>query len=107
MSRTLIVARIRPGSESKVGRIFATSDSTDLPVELGVQERNLYSLHDIYVHVIDFSSSDGDSLAGARTLPGFRQISRDLAPYISPYDPAWTQPQDAVAKRFYHWRAPA
>jgi cyclase len=107
MSRTLIVARIRPGAEPEVGRIFATSDATDLPVEIGVQERSLYSLHDIYIHVIDFGSSDEDPLARARALPGFKQISRDLAPYISPYDPSWARPQDAVAQRFYHWRAPA
>jgi hypothetical protein len=107
MSRTLIVARIRPGTESEVGRIFAESDATDLPTEIGVQERSLYSLHDIYVHVIDFGAGSKGSLEHARALPGFQQISRDLAPFISPYDPGWTRPQDAVAQRFYHWRASA
>jgi Polyketide synthesis cyclase len=33
MSRTLIVARIRPGAEPEVGRNFATSDASDLPAE--------------------------------------------------------------------------
>jgi cyclase len=107
MSRTLIVARIRPGAEPEVGRIFAASDATDLPAEIGVRERSLYSLHDVYVHVVDFATSDDRVLEHARTLPGFRQISHDLAPHISPYDPAWARPQDAVARRFYHWRAPA
>jgi cyclase len=107
MSRTLIVARIQPGAEPDVGRIFAASDATELPDEIGVQERSLYSLHDIYVHVVDFAASDEHSLERARALPGFRQISRDLTPYISPYDPAWARPQDAVARCFYRWRAPA
>lgn len=105
MTRTLIVARIRPGAEAEVGRIFAASDATDLPAEIGVQERSLYSLHDIYVHVVDFTAGVEPALERARSLPGFQQISRDLTPYISPYDPNWARPQDAVARRFYHWRA--
>src|SRR4051812_35755298 len=107
MNRTLIVARIRPGTEPDVGRIFAASDATDLPAEIGVQERSLYSLHDVYVHVVDFAAGDQPPLERARALPGFRQVSRDLTPFISAYHPSWERPQDAVARRFYHWRAPA
>ena len=106
MSRTLIVARIRPGAENEVGRIFAASDDTSLPKAIGVRERSLYSLGDIYVHLVDIVGESDQSLEHARRLAGFQQISRDLAPFISQYDSNWSRPQDAVAKQFYHWRAP-
>lgn len=107
MTRTLIVARIRPGAEASVGRIFAESDATDLPAVLRVRERSLYSFDDIYVHVVDTAGETERTLERARSLPAFRQISRDLAPYISSYNSNWGRPQDAVATRFYHWRPDA
>lgn len=107
MSRTLIVARIRPGTEAQVGRIFAASDATPLPAAIGVRERSLYSLDDIYVHVVDTGGEAAPDLDRARALPGFQQISLDLQPYISPYLSNWSGPQDAVARRFYHWRPDA
>lgn len=105
MSRTVIVARIQPGAEREVGEIFATSDSSSLPAAIGVRERSLYSLADVYLHVVDFTSNGDPSLERARQLAGFQQISADLAPYISPYRSTWKGPQDAIAKQFYHWRA--
>lgn len=103
MNRTLIVARIRPGSESEVARIFAESDDTSLPVEAGVAERSLYSLQDIYVHVIDFEKDGMQTVAAVQNHQEFRDISERLAEFISPYSPTWRSPRDAMAARFYHW----
>jgi cyclase len=106
VNRTLIVARIRPGTEPEVARIFAASDATTLPTQLGVQERTLYSLDDLYVHLIEMDEDPDISLQKAGELPAFTRINDDLKPFISAYNPAtWRTPQDAVAKKFYHWTA--
>lgn len=106
MNRTIIVARIEPDAQRAVADVFAASDATSLPYDLGVQQRTLYSLQDIYLHVIDFNQDPGEALRKATQLPGFRQISDDLKPYIKPYDArTWRTPQDAVAKQFYRWAA--
>jgi cyclase len=39
----------------------------------------------------------------AQSLPAFRAVSEDLRPFITAYDPNWRSPQDAMARRFYHW----
>jgi cyclase len=103
VNRTLIVARIRPGSESEVARIFAESDTTSLPVEAGVVERSLYSLQDVYIHVIDFDRDGSQSVAAVQDHKEFRDVSDRLAEFISPYSPTWKSPRDATAARFYHW----
>jgi len=104
MNRTLIVARMDPSSESEVARIFAASDATSLPRQLGVTHRSLYRLDDVYIHLVEMDGDPAERLRTARGLPGFRQISADLDPYIRPYDPAtWRSPQDALAREFYRW----
>jgi cyclase len=106
MNRTIIVARIRPDAEPDVAEIFGKSDATSLPHELGVRQRTLYSLRDIYLHVIEFEHDPGQALRRGPELPGFRQISADLRPFIQPYDEAnWRSPQDAMAREFYRWSA--
>lgn len=104
--RTVIVARIEPGRQQEVADIFGRSDATSLPHELGVTGRSLYTLDDVYLHVIEFGVEPGQALEAARHLPAFRRISDDLRPFISPYNPAtWRGPQDAVATEFYRWHA--
>ncbi|MEP6559457.1 MAG: TcmI family type II polyketide cyclase [Nakamurella sp.] len=106
MNRTLIVARMLPGAQDKVRDIFAASDATSLPREIGVSSRSLYTLNDIYIHVVEMRGDTGLALRQARELPAFRRISSDLDPYITPYDPAnWRSPQDALAREFYSWSA--
>ncbi|GAA3803696.1 TcmI family type II polyketide cyclase [Streptomyces coacervatus] len=105
MNRSLIIARIAPGTEAEVARVFAASDATDLPRDIGVRERSLYSLGDLYVHLVEFDRDTEDAMAVAQQLPGFRDISRQLDPFISAYDPqTWRSPKDAMARRFYHWQ---
>lgn len=104
MSRVLIVAKLRPQTERDVARIFAESDSTSLPFDLGVRERSLYVLSDAYVHLVEFDGDTEQAMAAAREHLGFQDISERLLPYISPYDPGtWRSPKDAMARRFYHW----
>ena len=74
MNRTIIVARIRPDAEPDVAEIFAKSDATSLPHELGVQQRTLYSLRDIYLHVIEFEQDPG---RGAATRTRAARIPAD------------------------------
>ncbi len=104
----LIVARIRPGSEAAVARIFAESDTTELPGLARVRHRSLFKMNDgLYCHLVE---SDGDfekSVSGVASHPLFREISTQLAAHISPYDPAtWRSPKDAFATEFYCWDAP-
>lgn len=104
MHRTIIVARIQPDCEPAVAQVFADSDATSLPHDLGVQRRALYSLSDVYLHVIDFRDDPAEALRRAPELPAFRKISADLSPFIRPYDEKnWRSPQDAVAREFYRW----
>lgn len=106
MNRSLIVARIRPGSETEVARIFGESDSGRLPRVGRVVERSLYSFHDLYLHLIDFEDDVETSMAALAREPEFKEISARLAEHISAYDPdTWREPRDAMARRFYHWRA--
>jgi cyclase len=105
LNRTLIVAKLVSGKESDVARIFAESDRTALPAKAGVRERSLYSLDDLYIHLIDFDRSGEESIAGIQQEPEFRDVSSRLAQFISPYRADWRSPRDAQAERFYHWKA--
>jgi hypothetical protein len=105
-NRTVIVAKIEPGSHQQVADIFDRSDATSLPHDIGVTGRSLYALDDVYLHVIEFGVDPAAALHAARDLQGFQRISDDLRPFIRPYNPqTWRSPQDAVATEFYSWRA--
>lgn len=107
MNRSLIVARLTPGAERNVADIFARSDATALPVEIGVRERALFGFHGLYLHLIDFDQPPEQAMQQAQRFAGFRSISDELRPHIQAYDPdTWRSPKDAMARCFYHWRAP-
>jgi cyclase len=103
--RTIIVARIVPGAEPEVARVFGESDASDLPHALGVSQRCLYSLDDLYVHVVDFRRSAAEAMAVAPHMQEFRDVSARLQPWISPYLSTWRSPADAQARCFYAWQA--
>lgn len=104
MEKTLIVARMRPGSEQDIARIFAASDATELPRRIGVQSRTLFRFHDLYMHLIEAEQPLSAAVDGGREDPLFREVSKNLAPFVSAYDPGtWRMPSDAMAKAFYHW----
>lgn len=108
MSRTLIVARMRHGSEDAVKDIFAESDLGELPRMLAVRERRLYRFHDLYFHSIDSDEDLALPLTEVRAHPLFSDINTKLSQHITAYDPAtWRSPSDAMAREFYLWQAEA
>ncbi|MFV0524993.1 MAG: TcmI family type II polyketide cyclase [Acidimicrobiales bacterium] len=106
VDRTLIVAKLVPGSENQIAQIFSESDAGELPRQMDVQERSLYVLRDLYVHIIDFESEAEQRIKSGQDSAGFRDISERLSRHVRPYDPeTWRSPADAMARRFYHWKA--
>jgi cyclase len=102
--RAVIVARIKPGSEDKVAAIFAESDATELPKLAGIRHRSLFILEDLYIHFIETSEDAGAAVDHVRDHALFREISKKLEPYITPYNPeTWRSPKDATARLFYEW----
>ena len=105
VKRGLIVARIKPGSEQEVARIFAESDATELPRLTGVRHRSLYVLDDVYIHLVETDDEFASAVEGVRDHELFKDISRKLDPYIQPYNPeTWRSPKDAQARQFYSWQ---
>lgn len=106
MFSTLIVARMNPSAATDVAGIFEEFDGGDMPYRMGTQRRELFKFHDLYFHLQDFTRPNGDDeVEAAKSDPRFVNVSSDLRPFISAYDPAWRSPRDAMAERFYHWEA--
>lgn len=106
VKRGVIVARIKPGSEEAVARIFAESDETELPRITGVRHRSLFVLDDIYVHLVETDDEFESAVDKVRDHDLFKDISRKLDDYIAPYNPeTWRSPKDATAREFYSWDA--
>jgi len=98
------VARIKPGSAEDVAKVFAESDRSDLPELAGVKHRSLFVLEDIYVHYVEMDEDFEQSVDQVRDHPLFREISRKLDEFITPYNPeTWKSPKDATALEFYSW----
>ncbi len=104
--RGVIVAKMKPGSEEKVAEIFAESDKSELPRLAGVQHRSLFMLEDIYIHYVEVDEDFEQAVDAVRDNPLFRDISKRLDDYITPYNPeTWQSPKDATAREFYSWDA--
>ncbi|MFD8500177.1 TcmI family type II polyketide cyclase [Amycolatopsis sp. NPDC059657] len=105
--RTLIVARMAPGSGEDVAGIFEEFDRSEMPGIMGTKRRELFSYQGLYFHLQDFDGDGPQSIEQARTHPLFVAVSADLKPHISPFDPeTWRSPADALATSFYQWEAP-
>ncbi|SNS75341.1 Polyketide synthesis cyclase [Geodermatophilus saharensis] len=106
---TVMVQRMRPGSEEDVARVYAESDAGPLSAETGITGRWLYSMEDVVVHLLE---QDPVRAAAVRQnheslRPAFAKVMADLAPYVSPYRPeTWQNPRDSVARVFHRWTAP-
>ena len=107
MSRLVIVGRIKPGSEEQVAQIFAESDATELPTLTGARHRSLYSLDDLWVHVVEMERFDPAAMEAANRHPQFARLTERLSTCTSPYLANWRSPRDAMARCFYSWDAPA
>ena len=105
MHNTLIVARMDSANAEAVASIFAESDATDLPHMIGVNRRTLFRFHDLYMHLVQADKDLSPSLYKARSHPLYTQINTQLSEFISPYDPNWKEPKDAMATPFYEWTA--
>ena len=107
MHSVLIVARMEPGSGDAVAQLFKEFDQTEMPHRMGTRRRQLFAFDGLYFHLQDFDSDNGGRrVEEAKTDPRFVQISEDLKPFISAYDPVnWRSPTDAMATRFYSWEA--
>ena len=106
VKRGVIVAKIKPGAEDEVARLFAESDQSELPGLAGVRHRSLFVLDDVYIHYVETDEDFAEAVDQVRDHPLFREISRKLDDYITPYNPeTWRSPKDATAREFYTWDA--
>ncbi|MGW1728391.1 TcmI family type II polyketide cyclase [Streptomyces sp. NPDC002306] len=104
MYQSLIVARMAPGSAPDIAKVFAESDSGELPQLVGVTRRTLFQFDDVYMHLVQGERPLGPAIAKVVDHPSFRDISERLTAYVSAYDPAtWRSPKDAMAQEFYRW----
>jgi hypothetical protein len=106
---TVIVQRMVPGSEEDIARVFAESDAGGLPTETGVTGRWLYSMEDVFVHILEQDRVKAEAVRQNHESmrPAFAKVMADLAPYVSPYNPeTWQSPRDSVARVFHRWTAP-
>jgi cyclase len=107
IKRGAIVAKIKPGAEEEVARLFAESDESELPRLAGVRHRSLFVLDDVYIHYVETDEDFAEAVDQVRNHPLFVEISRKLDEFITPYDPeTWKSPKDAQAREFYSWDAP-
>jgi cyclase len=106
-NQMLVVQRIKPGAETEVARIFGESDESPLPATMGIVGRWLYSIDDVYLHLMQRTDAAAAQGFGKRHHePAFAKVMEDLSPYVSALSPeTWRGPQDSVAKEFYRWRA--
>jgi cyclase len=101
--RTLIVAKLRTDDPQKIADVFAESDATDLPHMVGVSRRTLFNFHDLYFHLVEADDDISPNLYRARSHELYKDINTKLAKLVSPYDPNWKEPKDAMASPFYVW----
>ena len=103
MHRTLIVAKMDVRDSEAIAGVFAESDATDLPQLIGVSRRMLFNFHDLYFHLIEAPQDISSNLYKARSHPLYSDINTKLGSFITPYDPNWKEPKDAMATPFYTW----
>jgi cyclase len=103
--RTLIVARMKTQEPREIADVFAGSDATELPHLVGVSRRTLFSFHDLYFHLVEADEDINKNLYKARSHPLYGDINTKLLSFVSPYDPNWKEPKDAMASPFYVWTA--
>ncbi|WP_281399097.1 TcmI family type II polyketide cyclase [Streptomyces himalayensis] len=102
--QALIVARMAPGAAPDIAKVFADSDSGELPHLVGVTRRTLWQFGDVYMHLVEADRPPGPAIAKVADHPAFRDISDRLSAYVSAYDPeTWRSPKDAMAQQFYLW----
>ncbi|GAA3702970.1 TcmI family type II polyketide cyclase [Nonomuraea antimicrobica] len=99
----MIVARMDPSDTERVARVWTESDATELPHMIGVDRRTLFRFHGLYFQLIEADKDITENLYRARSHPLYQDIHNKLAEYMTPYDPNWREPKDAMAEPFYSW----
>ncbi|GAA3882012.1 TcmI family type II polyketide cyclase [Saccharothrix violaceirubra] len=105
MHRTLIVARVDPRDTDAVAEVFAESDATALPARIGVTGRTLFRFHGLYFHLVEADEDIRRNLYAHRDSALYQDVNTKLSRFVSPYDPDWKEPADAMATPFYRWTA--
>lgn len=106
VKEVVIVQHMKPGAEPDIARIFEESDAGPLPVEMGVAGRWLYSLDDVFLHLLEYSTLPSvEARTRSHEEPAFGKLMAELSPFVSHYSPNWRSHEDAVAKVFYSWQA--
>jgi hypothetical protein len=104
--QVVIVQRLKPGAEPDIARIFTESDAGPLPGEMGITGRWLYSIDDVYLHLLEHDAlPSAEVRTQSHEEPGFAKVMADLSPFVSQYSPNWRSHVDAMAKEFYRWQA--
>lgn len=85
MHQALIVARMAPESAPEIAKLFAASDSGELPHLVGVTRRSLFQFGDVYLHLIESDRPPGPEIAKVTDHPAFKDISDKLTAFVSPY----------------------
>jgi hypothetical protein len=88
-----------------VAGIFAESDATGLPRAVGVTRRTLFRFNGLYFHLVESEEDITPRLYRERSGPLYQDVSTKLEKYMTPYDPNWQEPKDAMADPFYTWSA--
>ncbi|MER6668428.1 TcmI family type II polyketide cyclase [Amycolatopsis japonica] len=101
----MIVAKLATDDPDEIADAFAKSDETELPHLIGVSRRTLFSFHDLYFHLVEADQDISPNLYKARSHPLYQGLNTRLAELVSPYDPEWKEPKDAMASPFYGWTA--
>ncbi|GGZ68161.1 TcmI family type II polyketide cyclase [Streptomyces bluensis] len=101
--RTLVVAKMDPEDTEAVAEIWAESDATELPYMVGVSRRTLFRFHGLYFQLVEAEQDITENLYRARSHPLYQDIHTKLARFMTPYDPDWREPKDAMAEAFYTW----
>jgi cyclase len=94
-----------PTDAPSVAEAFGRSDASELPHLIGVNRRVLFSFHDLYFHLVQAEDDIRDRLYQARGHALYQGLNGELGKFISPYDPNWKEPKDAMAKPFYTWQS--
>lgn len=105
MHQTLIVARMDPDNAPAVADAFVRSDASELPRMIGVHRRTLFAFHDLYFHLVQADDDISERLYQARSHSLYQGLNSELSQLITPYDPNWKEPKDAMAKPFYTWQS--
>jgi cyclase len=94
---------MNPADKDAVAEVWAESDATDLPYQIGVSRRTLFRFHGLYFQLVEAEQDISENLYRARSTPLYQDIHNKLAKYMTPYDPNWQEPKDAMAVPFYTW----